>query len=433
MRRILAAAGWLCLGLAPLSAAESTTPALPLDKLVEQLGDANFRVREAAGKAIEARGIAILPELRTAAAASPSAEARRRLQSLVGQMERAAALEPKWVTLKCKDQSVANVLADLAKQTGYQLVYQGGGNAGTLTYNLERVTFWQAIDRVCDDAHLYVYHNENSGLQLYHQDNYWPHVAYNGPFKLTANSLNFNKSVTLGGLPRNPAPGQAQNRSESLQFAFNVMSEPKLPIMSVSQARVLEATDELGNSMTLPANPHETYYNNGGYKSFNQSLYVQLAWPNKEAKFVKRVRVSVPLMVLASQKPEIVVDDILKVKDKKFLGATADIHVIEAKEVNKTQYQIKLTVRNTASNAGQDYNWINSIYQRLELHDAKGNKYGSQGISSSENNSPGQVQATFQFGNNGNAALGPPVKLVYIHWALMQHQIDVEFKDLPLP
>src|SRR5207237_3849154 len=120
----------------------------------------------------------------------------------------------------------------------------------------------------------------------------------------------------LGGQPRNFAPNQG--RSENLQFSFNVMSEPKLPIMSVSQARVLEAVDELGNNMALPSNPHETYYNNGGYKSFNQSLYVPLAWPNEEAKFVKRVRVSVPLMVLASQKPEISVDDILKVKDKKF-------------------------------------------------------------------------------------------------------------------
>src|SRR5260221_12890471 len=73
MRRILAAAGWLCLGLAPLTAAESTT--LSLDKLVEQLGDANFRTPEAAGNAIDARGIAVLPDLRLAAAATPSAVA----------------------------------------------------------------------------------------------------------------------------------------------------------------------------------------------------------------------------------------------------------------------------------------------------------------------------------------------------------------------
>src|SRR5438093_218778 len=116
MRRILAAAGWLCLGLAPLSAESNTPPAASLSKLIEQ---------------------------------------------------------------------------------------------------------------VCDDARLYVYHNENNGMQLYHQDNYWPHVAYNGPFKLTANNLHYSKSITLGGQPRNPGPGgQQQTRSENLQFSFNVMSEP---------------------------------------------------------------------------------------------------------------------------------------------------------------------------------------------------------------
>src|SRR4051812_38975969 len=117
MRRILFAAGWICLGLAPLAAETNTNAAtVPLEKLIEQLGDANFRNRESASKAIEARGIAILPQLRTAAEATPSPEARRRLQALLVQMERTAALEPKWVTLKCKEKSVADVVAELTKQ-----------------------------------------------------------------------------------------------------------------------------------------------------------------------------------------------------------------------------------------------------------------------------------------------------------------------------
>src|SRR4029077_11784191 len=122
----------------------------------------------------------------------------------------------------------------------------------------------------------------------------------------------------------------------------------------------------------------------------------------KEAKFLKRVRVSVPLVVLASQKTEITVDDILKVKYKTFLGSTAEVRVSEAKEVNKTQFHIKLAVRSRAANAAQDYNWVNSLPQRFELQDAKGNKMASQGYNSIENNSPGNVQATIYFANNGN-------------------------------
>src|SRR5260221_14768025 len=147
---------------------------------------------------------------------------------------------------------------------------------------------------------------------------------------------------------------------------------------------------------------------------------------------VKRLRCSLPVTLLAEQKPEVIVDDILKVKNKKFTGNTVEVQIDEVKEQNKTQYHVKMSVRNTAPNAAQDYNWTNSVHQRVELLDAKGNKYHSQGYNW-ENSSPNHVQATFMFGNNGNATLGPPVRLVYNQWALIQHTIEFEFKNLMLP
>jgi hypothetical protein len=90
-----------------------------------------------------------------------------------------------------------------------------------------------------------------------------------------------------------------------------------------------------------------------------------------------------------------------------------------------------LSVRNTAPNAAQDYTWTNSVHQRIELFDANGNKYISQGYNW-ENSSPSHVQATFMFGSPG-ATIGPPSKLVYNDWVLMQHQVEFEFRDLALP
>jgi hypothetical protein len=43
------------------------------------------------------------------------------------------------------------------------------------------------------------------------------------------------------------------------------------------------------------------------------------------------------------------------------------------------------------------------------------------------------VQGTFNFGDGGNAQLGKPAKLTYYGWVTMQHQVEFEFKDLPLP
>ena len=356
---------------------------------------------------------------------------RRRLQGLITNMERVVALAPKRVTLKFKDRPVQEVVAAISKQTGYPI--QHNGNRGqNVTLNMENVTFWEAMDRICLDCGLMMQHNDGQQIMLYQQDVVWPYVNYQGPFKVMANNFHYSKQMTLGGLQRNPAFNQG--RSESLMFSFNIQSEPKLPIMQVSQAKLSEAYDEHGTSMKMPgANIHESQYYNGGYRTHNQVGNVFLSWPNKESKTVKLLKGSIPVTVLAFQKPEIVVDDILKVKNKKFTGPNTELQVDEVKETNnKTTFSIKMAVRNLAPNAAQDYSWTQSVHQRIELFDAKGNKYFPQGYNW-ENSTPANVQATFMFGNNGDATVGPPARLVYNHWGTIQHQIDFEFRDLPLP
>ena len=438
MHRIIAAAWFLALSLAPLLAQEKppapapTTDSAAIDKLIEQLGDRNFRAREAAAKALDERGESTLPALRRALNTSTSPEVRSRLQTIVTAMERKCALQPKRVTLTCKNMPVNDVVSALSKQTGYSI--QHNGNRGVnLTFDLQNVTFWEALDRICLDTGLTPQQNDGAVLQLYQQELLWPHTCYQGPFKVMANSFQYNKSISLGGLQRNPLHNQS--RSETLNFSFSILSEPKLPIMQIGQAKLIEALDENGVSMKMPnANMHESqYYNGGGYRTHNQSGFINLLWPNKEVRTVKRIKASLPVTVLAFQKPEIEVAEITKVKNKKFTGNGTEIQIDDVKELNnKTSYHIKMGVRNLSPNANQDYTWSQSVYQRIELYDAKGNKYFSQG-QNWESGSPANVQATFMFGTNGDASIGPPVRLVFNHWGMLQHQVDFEFRDLPLP
>jgi hypothetical protein len=37
------------------------------------------------------------------------------------------------------------------------------------------------------------------------------------------------------------------------------------------------------------------------------------------------------------------------------------------------------------------------------------------------------------YGTNGDANIGPPTKLIYQHWTMITHQLEFEFKQLPLP
>ena len=43
------------------------------------------------------------------------------------------------------------------------------------------------------------------------------------------------------------------------------------------------------------------------------------------------------------------------------------------------------------------------------------------------------MTGTFQFGDGGDAKIGKAAKFVYYNWITSQHQIEFEFRDLPLP
>ena len=101
---------------------------------------------------------------------------------------------------------------------------------------------------------------------------------------------------------------------------------------------------------------------------------------------------------------------------------------------------------------------MNSLYQRLELTDADGNKFQNQG-SNWGTSGPNFATITFTFGppvpqqqmakmNIRGLVLpglpaaaapkpakpaGPPTKLVYTTWETMDHLVPFTFTDLPLP
>ncbi len=433
MPRFLSGTCVLLLTVLPsIPAEEPSSKADSISSIIQELAHRDYRRRESALKRLESSGPDSLPALRQALEQTKDAEVRRRLTSVLERVERVATLMPKTVNIVVQDRPVSDVIRELARQTGYPLVYQGGGGKHLVTLNRPRATFWEVMDDLNRLTGAMMYHNEGQGLIIYDQDGYWPHVVLHGPFRIVANNFGYQKNRQLGPIPKNPLHDHSPN--ESLTFTFQIFSEPKLPILGVGQPRVLEAIDEFGQSMKPATMPHEAMYQAvfGGYRMYQAGSNVNLHWPNKEARSVKRLQIALPLTLLADQKPLVVIDNILKAKDQKTAQGEVELIVHEVKELNPSQYHVRLTVRNMAANAAQDFNWMNSVNQRIELLDARGNKYVSQGFNW-ENSNPGHVQATFIFGSNGRADVGPPARLVYLHWSLMQHTIEFQFRDLPLP
>ncbi|MFO0846258.1 MAG: hypothetical protein U0797_28410 [Gemmataceae bacterium] len=124
--RRLAALALVVLTAAAFTAAPPPRPLGPaeLQRLTEQLGDRDYRARDAAERRLVAEGAAALPLLRKAMG-HKDPEIRRRALRLVPGLEHAALVAPKRVTLAMHNQPISAVFAEISKQTGYQIQHQG--------------------------------------------------------------------------------------------------------------------------------------------------------------------------------------------------------------------------------------------------------------------------------------------------------------------
>jgi hypothetical protein len=413
-------------------AADPARPAPAVGQWIEQLGHRDFRVREKASKALEELGPEALPALRKAKD-HPDPEVRRRLGDLIAPLETTLLLAPKRVTLRLAQKPLRAAVAELTKQTGYKIEVYGGNDNNVYNFQIDNLPFWDAIDQVCATCGLVVQHGwGDERLRLYRQEGQTPYIHHAGLFRVVAEGFNHQRGIQFGVARRNLlVPG---DRSEHFSFALSIASEPRLPLLALGPVKVSAAADEQNNSLVpaerdgFSAQHFYGYYGRG----LSQQAQVNLAPPTRDARMVRLIRGTIPVTVLVQQKPHITVDNVLGAKGKKFKADNTTLDIEDVRLMPDKSYQIKLSLNEPRKDNPNDYTWINSIAQRLELRDAKGNKYQSHGTNWS-NTSPTSVQGTFMFGSAGNAALGPPAKFIYYTWVSLQHHVAFEFRDLPLP
>ena len=227
----------------PKKAAEKTDSSV--EQLISDLGNGDYRVREKAGRDLVALGEKVLPQLRTALRETDSPEVQRRLAVMVRKMDAERLTTPRCVTASLKDKSPKAALDEIAKQTGYKIEYSGrGNNEGKHSFEFDKTPFWTAVDTVANAAGCVVYAEyDDSTIRVYNQDALNPHIAYAGPFRFIATSINSNRSVQLSGVPRR---GAGTNRYDNMNLSFQIQSEPKNPMLGVLQPEVISAVDEFG-------------------------------------------------------------------------------------------------------------------------------------------------------------------------------------------
>lgn len=226
--------------------------------LVQQLNDDRAAERDAAEtKLIELAGtttaasdrfLELLPEGNDQ---MPLA-VRERLSRIRAQLEdRAAkiAVEPSTVTLSAKEMPLAEVFAEIEKQTGNKLIdnrqREGDGAAANgITIELNAEPFWPAIDQILDQGSLGVYsYGGEDGLSIVTRasDEQPRHGAghYAGPFRIEALEIQSQRNLR-------------QPQRQSLRLQLEVAWEPRLRPIALSQPVAdVKATTDSGQELQV--------------------------------------------------------------------------------------------------------------------------------------------------------------------------------------
>lgn len=410
-------------------------------QLIDDLGSDDWRTREKAGRDLAAKGEKALPHLRKAMLATDSPEVQRRLAVLVRKMDHDRLVEPKRVTLAAKNQTAKQVFEEIARQTGYKIEF-GDGSDVKHSFQFDNAPFWQAVDAVATAAGCTVYAEyDDDSIRVYNQDVINPHVAYAGPFRFLATNINSSRSVQLSNISKR---GGNPRTNEYMNLSFQIQSEPKNPMLGLTQPELTEAKDDLGGSLLPERNNFRSSHYGNGSRGHNTYMNVNLSRGDRAATTIKSLKGRVGVVLLSGTVPEITISDPLKVKKKTFVGRASEIELEAADEDanQKGVYVVTLSAKrrgDTDPDRNDHYMWSQSVWQRLELSDEKGNKYFCYGPTSHNINNE-SVQLVLQFGpedrRTGRPApnkLGPPAKLVLSEWLTITHEVNFAFKDIPLP
>lgn len=451
--RHLACLAGLCLSLATYAAAPPVESAesKAMRALIDEMGDRDWVVRDRAERKLTKMGLPALKHLRRAAG-HLDPEVRRRVLRMLPGLEHAVLVTPKRYTFSVENQNITGVVMAMRKATGYRIENNSGmlmapaapGKAAVerkFTYHFRDATYWEIMDRLTRDTGLYP--NMNWGddtIRLYQGGTVPAITGYDGGLRYSANSFQLYRNVDLSRPASAVAEeGGATPRSESLTLNFTLYAEPRMPFLGVDQPRLEIARDDRRGSM-LPTptgaeggsgRPVSTRsYYSGGHKQHQMQVSVYLTHASVGAKRLERLRGVVPVTLLVEQKPMVVTENVEKAKGLKKEIEGVEFNITSFKAMPNNQCQVAFTVTNRG-NPG-DYNFMNTLYQRIELYDDKGQRFQNYGSSWGGGPGGGVINLTLTFGHFGGK-IGPPRKFVYQHWVTKQHDMTFDFKDVPLP
>lgn len=448
--------------------------------LVAKLGSSRYADREAAATALEKLSSEALPALRLAVN-SHDQEVRSRAQALLEKIDSDLMTRPTMVKLDFDDQPLAVVLKAVSEQCGITLVLEPEGlTVGKpLKVTLHEpgpVPFWKAVDLLCTAAGLQ--HNAGSPMagpgrgqvfRLYPGSGATVPTSDSGPFRASLNSIHLHRDRMLaqggGGafpgaiqvLRPGPAavvgqfqqlqmPGQPQpSTSEQFYAQMQVVTEPRLMLTQTHELKLVEALDELGQSL-LPQPVGGQAQHSSGYYGYSPSPLLQmpisLRRPEQAGKTIKKLKGVLPVTVSARKPDPLIVPLKTDSFNKAFRGADVSVTVHDVTvDANNQRTSVEFSVRPMGSQGDAvpapglaqldlgGFRAPNPAQNQIEIADAQGRLL--QGYPSNTQMQPDVVRMTLSLIPMPGA--GAPAELRYYSLSQARTEVAFEFTDIPMP
>lgn len=450
----------------PLTLLLGPGPATDVDAdpaaLVARLGAAKFADREAATKRLEALGGAALPALRAAVAARDP-EVRLRALALRDEIESRLLVRPTLVALDFRDRPTAEVVAAVGQRAGMPLSFEPRrrffAQSRRITVEApEPVPYWTAVDRLCRAGRLQCGPGPVAAVE---GGPALPSLVFvegaprsspasdHGPFRVKLTGVHLSRDLSFEVSEPGPAPPDREAADdepaliEQFSVQVQVLGEPRLMLAQTGPAKLLEAVDDLGQTLKPADGPepelgfgvppraalfreeigddNEPNFAPGEQVQFQ----IELSRPSRPGKRIRRLRGVVPLAV-AARRP-----DPLTIRLADATGREArngefavTVHAVRA-DADGTQIELSFRPERAEGRPGA----AAAILGRVEVVDAKGRVLPW-----------GPLNADVQ-GESARLGLqvtpapdqGPPAQLRLYGLVRATAEVPFEFRDIRMP
>lgn len=424
---------WLLLAAgASVKSAESEDLASQVRSHLRSLNSNALAQRDSAEHALIDLGPAVLPLLPAVTDRTPAEVAERlaRIRQTLLQRQAEAGAKASLVTLDVKDAPLAEVFAQLGKQSGntivdYRQEFGEDPTAVKISLQCDKLPFWQALDQVLDQANLSVYnYGPQRGIYVVGRSaGHLPRherVSYDGPFRIAPS--------------RFEAVADLQNpRNRSLKLFLDVSWEPRLRPINIMQP--LAKVEASGGGSTLAVDgaegePEVTV----GHESTTVELQLPLELPARKIEQVTKLKGRLTALVPGpaeefrfSSLPVAKNGGQAKRVEERKASATVIVdQVRQANEIWELEMRVKFDNPAQALESHRSWVYDNEAY----LEDAKGNRITPGGY---EQTRQGKDEVGIKYLFDVPGGMSGQTFVYKTPLAILELPVDYELHDLPLP